>query len=280
MFQGNQRFAHSRLADSEALGYSRFHDTVARVEISAHDQVAQHVGNLIGDRYFPPKRDGKLLKLDGERLAELVFMMSSVFSMDLGSDLEIIIVAPILGSRMISIICASGGKAVIHRIAPALALMTSSFLWGADVDESRSEMRASIERYTADRASLSRVYTIDRSVGGASEWRSLYREWLEGLPKLNFDAMSQDGRSTIMLFRNHLQHELRQLELQTKLEGATAPLTPFAQTIIGLEESRRRMEPLDAAKAAAVLNTLAKTGGCCAAVPRSNAEFRRREEDR
>ena len=51
---------------------------------------------------------------------------------------------------------------------------------------------------------------------------------------------------------------MRQLELQVKAEGATAPLTPFAPTIVGLEESRRRMEPIDPAKTAAVLAALGK----------------------
>jgi len=108
---------------------------------------------------------------------------------------------------------------VIHRIAPALALLASSCLWAADVDESRSEMRTSIERYTADRTSLMRAYTVDRSPGRRERMAKFYREWLEELPKLNFDAMGQDGRVDYLLFRNHLQHELRQLELQSKLEG-------------------------------------------------------------
>src|SRR5437016_3289298 len=51
---------------------------------------------------------------------------------------------------------------------------------------------------------------------------------------------------------------MRQLNLEAKSEGAAAPLTPFGQTIVGLEELRRRMEPLDAAKAAAILDALAK----------------------
>src|SRR4051812_10608238 len=109
-------------------------------------------------------------------------------------------------------------------------LIAASFLSGADVDESRSEMRTSIERYTADRTSLMRAYTVDRSPQRRDRMAKLYREWLEELPKQNFDVLSQDGRVDYLLFRNHLQHELRQLELQSKLEGAAAALTPFAQT--------------------------------------------------
>src|SRR5437868_11048354 len=136
--------------------------------------------------------------------------------------------------------------------------MAGSLVWGAELDESRSEMRTSIERYTADRASLTRVYSIDRSAARRDRMAKFYREWLDGLPKMNFDAMTQDGRVDYLLFRNHLQHELRQLELQAKLEATAGPLTPFAEAIIGLEESRRRMEPIDPAKAAGVLDALGK----------------------
>src|SRR5262245_22747641 len=146
---------------------------------------------------------------------------------------------------------------VIHRIA-ASTLLAASLLWGADLDESRSEMRAPIERYTADRNGLLRTYTVDRSPARRERMTKFYREWLDELPKLKLDSMSQDGRVDYLLFRNHLQHELRQLDLEAKIEGASAALTPFAQTIVSLEESRRRMEPIAAAKAAATLDALAK----------------------
>ena len=99
----------------------------------------------------------------------------------------------------------------MHRIAPALALIASSLLVSAqppaansDLDQSRSEMRATIERYTADRASLTRAYTIDLSAGRRDRMTKFYREWLDRLPKLNFDSMSQEGRIDYLLFRNHL----------------------------------------------------------------------------
>jgi uncharacterized protein (DUF885 family) len=148
--------------------------------------------------------------------------------------------------------------------AASLAVIASSFLLSAqvpsaaDVDHSHSEMRATIERYTADQTSLTRAYTIDMSAGQRDRMRKFYGEWLDRLPKLNFDSMSQEGRIDYLLFRNHLQHEVRQLDLQVKAEGATAPLTPFAQTIVGLEESRRRMEPIDPAKTEAALAALSK----------------------
>src|SRR6266850_216019 len=124
----------------------------------------------------------------------------------------------------------------IHRIAAAWALIASPMVLCAQQSAigADSEMRASIELYTTDRASLTRAYTIDLSAGRRDRMTKFYREWLDRLAKLNLDSMSQEGRIDYILFRNHLEHELRQQELQMKVEGATAPLTPFAQTIVGL----------------------------------------------
>src|SRR5258708_30083176 len=148
-----------------------------------------------------------------------------------------------------------------HRLAPFLGLIASTFLWAAtptDIDTSRSEMRTTIERYVADWTSLTRAYPIDNSAGQRDRMVRFYREWLDRLPALDFESMSQEGRIDYLLFRNHVQHEVRQLELKTKAEAATAPYMPFAQTIAGLEESRRRMETIDPAKAAAPLDALVK----------------------
>src|SRR5262249_29760134 len=128
----------------------------------------------------------------------------------------------------------------------------------SDLDTSRSEMRATIERYVADWTSLTRAYPIDNSAGQRDRMMRFYREWLDRLPALDFESMSQEGRIDYLLFRNHVQHEVRQLELKTKAEAATAPFLPFAQTIVSLEESRRRMETVDPAKAAAALDALIK----------------------
>lgn len=148
-------------------------------------------------------------------------------------------------------------------LRPCLALLAAvAFAAAADtslgLDRSASEMRSTIERYTADRASLLRSYQIEVSSGRRDRMARFYKESLDGLSKLNFDSMSREGRIDFLLFRNHLQHEIRQLDLQGKAETATAPLTPFTKAIVGLEESRRSMEPVDPRKAAATMDALAK----------------------
>ena len=126
------------------------------------------------------------------------------------------------------------------------------------IDQRESEMRAAIERYTVDRGSLQRSFPVATSPARRERFRQLYNDWLSSLQKLDFDSMSQDGKIDYILFKNHLEYELRQLAIQAKQLEEIQPLVPFAKTIIDFEEKRRRMEPIDSAKTAATLNELKK----------------------
>ena len=119
-------------------------------------------------------------------------------------------------------------------------------------------MRASIERYTADRGSLTRSYPVGISPARRARFKKFYEEWLASLQALDFDSMTQDGKIDYLLFKNHLEYESRQLDIQSRQLAEIEPLVPFANTIIGLEEARRRMEPIDSAKVAATLTDLRK----------------------
>src|SRR5262249_45964794 len=79
-----------------------------------------------------------------------------------------------------------------------------------------SELRDLIERYSDDRASLRRTYTLAFSEMGRTRMRQFYTSWLERIGKLNFDAMSQDGRIDYILLKNQFDYELRQLDNQAK----------------------------------------------------------------
>src|SRR5262249_10228730 len=73
------------------------------------------------------------------------------------------------------------------------------------------------------------------------------------LEAMNFDAFSQAGKVDYLLLRNRLEHEQKQLAVEARQDVEIAALIPFQQTIIGLEEARRRMETLDAQKSAVAL---------------------------
>jgi uncharacterized protein (DUF885 family) len=120
-------------------------------------------------------------------------------------------------------------------------------------------MRAGIERYTADRGSLTRSYPVATSTARRARFKKFYEDQLAALKTLDFDSMSQDGKIDYLLFKNHLEYELRQLDIQQQQLSEIQPLVPFAETIITLEETRRRMEPINSAKIAATLTELRKT---------------------
>jgi uncharacterized protein (DUF885 family) len=124
--------------------------------------------------------------------------------------------------------------------------------------ENVSEMRAAIERYTVDRGSLTRSYPVAISPTRRTRFRKFYEEWLGSLKALDFESMSEDRKIDYILFKNHLEYELRQLEIQEKQLAEIQPLVPFASAIIDLEEARRRMEPINSARVATTLTDLRK----------------------
>ena len=99
-----------------------------------------------------------------------------------------------------------------------------------------------------DRGSLARSYPVAVSRSRRERFKKFYEEWLASLQSLNFDSMSQDGKIDYILFRNHLEYELRQLDIQSRQISEIEPLVPFGAKIIELEEARRRMEPINSAE--------------------------------
>ncbi len=119
-------------------------------------------------------------------------------------------------------------------------------------------MRAAIERYAADRGSLLRFYTVESSPARRARLQQFYSDWLASLSRVDFDSLGRDEQVDYLLFKNHLEHESRELGIRARALNELAPLIPFANTIIDLEEARRRMDKIDAAKVAAQLNNLNK----------------------
>ena len=127
-----------------------------------------------------------------------------------------------------------------------------------DIDSSHSELRAMIERFSSDLGSLQRFYTVEISPARRERMRQLYTGWQQTLSAVNFDGLSEDGKVDYILFRNYLDHNLRDLDIRAKAVKDASPYVPFAQTIIDLQEARQRMDFIDGAKAAKILNDLKK----------------------
>ena len=127
-----------------------------------------------------------------------------------------------------------------------------------DYDTSRSEMRAVIERYASDRGSLNRFYTVQNSQARQAKMKKFYTDWLAEIARMNFDTMGQDGKVDYVLFRNHLEHELRQVDIRARQFAEIEALVPFADTLMALEDARRKMEPINSQKIAALFTALTK----------------------
>src|SRR6185295_20397371 len=91
-----------------------------------------------------------------------------------------------------------------------------------------------------------------------AKFKDFYNDWLTSLQRMSFDSLSQDDKVDYLLFKNHLDHEVKQLDIQAKQLAEIEPLLPFAKSVTDLEEARRRMEPIDSAKTAALLTALKK----------------------
>ncbi|MFI5461404.1 MAG: prolyl oligopeptidase family serine peptidase, partial [Isosphaerales bacterium] len=127
-----------------------------------------------------------------------------------------------------------------------------------DLNGDRSELRGAIERYSSDRGSLLRSLPPAASPLRDGRIRDFTKSWLDQLGSLDFDRLTQDGKVDYLLMKNHLAHELRQLDLRARENEESAPLVPFARTIIDLDASRRDLKPMDWAKVAGTLNRLTK----------------------
>lgn len=121
-----------------------------------------------------------------------------------------------------------------------------------------SPMAPYIEWFQADRGNLNRFYNMALSPQRQAQFKALYRQWLELLTKLPFDSFPVEGKIDYLLLQNYLRHEERLLELRIKDQAEYQPFLPFAGVIIQLEEARKRVDKLDSAATAVVLNKLVK----------------------
>jgi hypothetical protein len=115
-----------------------------------------------------------------------------------------------------------------------------------------------LERYSSDLQSLRSFYDVSASPTTEGTMRQFYEAWRADLQKVPFDGLPGEGRIDYLLFRNKLDHEIRQIDLNRKRSEEIADLIPFAPTVIDLKEARQRVDPLDSSAAAATLEQISK----------------------
>ncbi|MGA3040490.1 MAG: DUF885 family protein [Bryobacteraceae bacterium] len=115
-----------------------------------------------------------------------------------------------------------------------------------------------LERYQSDAQSLRRFYDVRLSPTTGRVMRQFYEAWRAVLQQIPFGSLPQEGRIDYLLFRNKLDHEIRQLDLDGKRSQDIADLIPFAPAIVALKEARQRVDPLDSSAAASTLEQVSK----------------------
>ncbi len=143
-------------------------------------------------------------------------------------------------------------------ISPAVVASGGVKAGMQDLPVDNNRLRAAIERFQADRGSLQRFYTVESSPRRHARFEEFYRQWQASLSSIDFGRLSHSEQVDYLLFRNYLEHELRELSIRSRVLSELAPILPFSRAIIDFEESRRRMEKIDAMKIAGTLNHLTR----------------------
>ncbi|MEW6207457.1 MAG: DUF885 family protein [Acidobacteriota bacterium] len=127
-----------------------------------------------------------------------------------------------------------------------------------DLNPPPGVMAGAIRRYTLDRGNLTRFYTAGQTAARRNRFKQFYTEWLAAIEQLDFESLSVEDRVDFLLFKNHLEYELRQFDIETQRIIEAESLIPFAAALMDLEDARRKMEPVDSPKIATLLTRTLK----------------------
>src|SRR5688572_23731061 len=126
------------------------------------------------------------------------------------------------------------------------------------LNNATSELVNVVERFSLDRQSLLRRYDASGSPAQRARMREFYGEWRTRLREHDFDRLSQEGRIDYVLLDNYLIHQLALLDRDTKQRGESAPLLPFADRLLALQDARRNLESINASALARTLSDVAR----------------------
>ncbi len=121
-----------------------------------------------------------------------------------------------------------------------------------------SEMAPVVESFAADQQTLNRRYDAPDSPAQRVRMHQFYSGWRTRLRDVNFDKLSTEGRVDYALLDNYLRHELALLDRQDKMRVEAAPLLPFADELLAMQDSRRDLKTIDAKAASHTLAEVAK----------------------
>ncbi|RXS93485.1 DUF885 family protein [Silvibacterium dinghuense] len=116
-----------------------------------------------------------------------------------------------------------------------------------------------IQNYSADLRSLEMTYTIPFEPSTFDRMEKFYNDELTALHAISFDSLtSQEDRVDYVLIKTHITGELHQLAIQKHEAEETHPLLPYATTIEGFIDGKRKMQRPNAEQTAKALSEMVK----------------------
>jgi dipeptidyl aminopeptidase/acylaminoacyl peptidase len=122
----------------------------------------------------------------------------------------------------------------------------------------KSEAGPLVRRYDADRGALLRTYNVPLSPTRASRLKKFDADWLAAVKGVDPEPLSAAAREDLVALQARLEGDLKDIDRRAGELASISPLIPFAPTIIGLEESRRHLDPVNPAEVAGRVDAIRK----------------------
>jgi len=146
---------------------------------------------------------------------------------------------------------------VISAVSLCFVGSAAALAQGAGQEET-SELRSVIEQFTADNTALTEAYPVQVSQIRLTRLEKFLKDEQDGLLKINFDGLSDEGKIDYLLLKNHLSSHQHRLEIEERRVKEMEPLVPFAPAIEDLVDELRTMQRPDPEKAAGTLAAMVK----------------------
>lgn len=121
-----------------------------------------------------------------------------------------------------------------------------------------SELADAISRFAADQTALQRRYDAPDSKSQRERMRAFFTTWRERLAEHDFGRLSQEGKVDYVLLDNHLRYQLDLMAREDRQRVEIAPLLPFTDVLMALQERRRDLYSVNGQEAARTLATVTR----------------------
>ena len=130
-----------------------------------------------------------------------------------------------------------------------------------------------VAQYQSDQGTLQRVWSFPFCPARHSRMAALHADWLERVDQVDFESLPRNAQIDWLLLRNQIEHNLRSTMTERSLTTDNLALVPFAPPLVELLERHARRQPVQAKKAAEVLNAAS------AAIAQTRQQFRDNKPD-